>query len=449
MAPETSTTGTGDALDQLERDHRLVEQLFARANVVRGADRLALLPSIVEALTAHATLEEDIVYPAMASTVGGGELLTERSRAEHDEMKVLLGRLDGAVADDATLTADLRTLQLTVHAHVAVEEGELFPAYRVCRLAKAAPSPDEDRRQGAPCNAGAQPLTRGETDMPKATKSTTNKTTGSRTTGVKAAKKAAAGAQPSGRTVAKKAASGASSAPRPDRPDTAVEAGVKGTPGYPDVLARTDGDHPVRDREYMAPFAQRGERLTTSFGTPVDDTDNTLRAASRGPTLLEDFHLREKIMHFDHERIPERVVHARGNGAHGVFELYESLGDLTCAAFLADPAVETPVFVRFSTVLGSRGASDTAREVRGFATKFYTAEGNFDLVGNNIPCSSSRTGSSSPTSSTRRSRSRDREIPQAATAHDTFWDFVSLHARVDAHADVGDVGSRDPALVSA
>jgi catalase len=176
----------------------------------------------------------------------------------------------------------------------------------------------------------------------------------------------------------------------------------------------------------MPPFAQQGERLTTSFGTPVENTDNSLKASLRGPTLLEDFHLRDKVMHFDHERIPERVVHARGNGAHGVFRPYESLADLTCAEFLADPDVETPVFVRFSTVLGSRGASETTREVRGFATKFYTSAGNFDLVGNNIPVFFIQDGIKFPDLVHAAKPEPHNEIPQSATAHDTFWDFVSL-----------------------
>src|ERR1700689_4467231 len=125
--------------------------------------------------------------------------------------------------------------------------------------------------------------------------------------------------------------------------------------------------------------------LTTNQGIRVSDNQNSLRAGARGPTLLEDFVLREKIFHFDHERIPERIVHARGSAAHGFFQVYESLTDLTTAHFLQDPKVKTPVFVRFSTVVGGRGSADTVRDVRGFATKFYTPEGNFDLVGNNMP----------------------------------------------------------------
>src|SRR6187549_3560265 len=125
--------------------------------------------------------------------------------------------------------------------------------------------------------------------------------------------------------------------------------------------------------------------LTTNQGTPISDNQNSLKSGERGPSLLEDFILREKITHFDHERIPERVVHARGSGAHGVFRIYKSLSKLTKAGFLSDPERETPVFVRFSTVAGSRGSTDLARDVRGFAVKFYTDEGTFDLVGNNMP----------------------------------------------------------------
>src|ERR1044071_3859772 len=128
-----------------------------------------------------------------------------------------------------------------------------------------------------------------------------------------------------------------------------------------------------------------GQFLTSNQGVRVNDDHNSLKAGERGPTLLEDFLLREKITHFDHERIPERVVHARGSGAHGYFQVYESMAQYTKAAFLQDPSIRTPVFVRFSTVQGSRGSTDLARDVRGFAVKFYTQEGNFDLVGNNIP----------------------------------------------------------------
>jgi catalase len=173
-------------------------------------------------------------------------------------------------------------------------------------------------------------------------------------------------------------------------------------------------------------WAQEGEVLTTAFGTRLSDTDNSLRAGARGPSLLEDFHLREKIMHFDHERIPERVVHARGAGAHGHFQVYESLADLTSAGFLTAPDRETPVFVRFSTVAGSRGSMDTARDVRGFAVKFYTDEGNFDLVGNNIPVFFIQDGIKFPDVIHAVKPEPDREIPQAQSAHDTFWDFVSL-----------------------
>ena len=128
-----------------------------------------------------------------------------------------------------------------------------------------------------------------------------------------------------------------------------------------------------------------GQFMTTDQGVKVSDVDNSLTAGSRGPTLMEDFVFRERITHLDHESIPERVVHARGSAAHGYFQVYESMAELTKAKFLQDPNIKTSVFVRFSTVVGSRGSADTVRDVRGFATKFYTEEGNYDLVGNNIP----------------------------------------------------------------
>ena len=174
------------------------------------------------------------------------------------------------------------------------------------------------------------------------------------------------------------------------------------------------------------PEGQSGDRLTSATGTPLPDTDHSLTAGSRGPTLMEDFHLREKITHFDHERIPERVVHARGTGAHGVFRAYGNAAEVTRAPFLSDPDRETPVFVRFSTVLGSRGSADTVRDVRGFATKFYTDEGVFDLVGNNMPVFFIQDGIKFADIIHAGKPQPDVEIPQAQTAHDTFWDFVSL-----------------------
>jgi catalase len=164
--------------------------------------------------------------------------------------------------------------------------------------------------------------------------------------------------------------------------------------------------------------------LTTDQGVRVGDTDNALRAGTRGPTLIEDFHFREKITHFDHERIPERVVHARGAGAYGFFEVYESLADLTAADFLSDPAARTPVFVRFSTVAGSRGSADTVRDVRGFATKFFTRAGNYDLVGNNMPVFFIQDGIKFPDFVHAVKPEPHNEIPQAQSAHDTLWDFV-------------------------
>lgn len=166
--------------------------------------------------------------------------------------------------------------------------------------------------------------------------------------------------------------------------------------------------------------------LTTNQGLRINDDQNSLKAGERGPTLLEDFQLREKIMHFDHERIPERIVHARGSGAHGVFELTESLSKYTKAGFLQTPGTQTPVFVRFSTVAGSRGSSDLARDIRGFAVKFYTEEGNFDLVGNNVPVFFIQDAVKFPDLIHAVKPEPNNEMPQAASAHDTFWDFVSL-----------------------
>ncbi|NRI67043.1 catalase [Rhodococcus sp. MS16] len=177
---------------------------------------------------------------------------------------------------------------------------------------------------------------------------------------------------------------------------------------------------------------QQGEYLTTAQGARLYDTDHSLKAGERGPTLLQDHHLREKITHFDHERIPERVVHARGAGAHGVFRAFGAAEKVTKAGFLRR-GVETPVFVRFSTVLGSRGSADAVRDTRGFATKFYTADGTFDLVGNNIPVFFIQDGIKFPDIIHAAKPHPDREIPQAQSAHDTFWDFVSLHTEATAH----------------
>ncbi len=168
------------------------------------------------------------------------------------------------------------------------------------------------------------------------------------------------------------------------------------------------------------------EFMTTNHGVRINDDQNSLKAGTRGGTLLEDFILREKITHFDHERIPERIVHARGSAAHGVFKVYESMEKYTKAKFLQDPTKETPVFVRFSTVAGSRGSTDLARDVRGFAVKFYTEEGNFDLVGNNIPVFFIQDAIKFPDLVHAVKPEPDNEIPQAASAHDTFWDFISL-----------------------
>ena len=169
-----------------------------------------------------------------------------------------------------------------------------------------------------------------------------------------------------------------------------------------------------------------GQPLTTNQGVPISDNQNSLKAGLRGPSLLEDFVLREKLTHFDHERIPERIVHARGSGAHGYFECYKPLSDLTRASIFAAAGKRTPVFVRFSTVAGERGSTDTARDVRGFAVKFYTDEGNWDLVGNNIPVFFIQDAMKFPDLVHAVKPEPHHGMPQAASAHDTFWDFVSL-----------------------
>ncbi|RWR11653.1 catalase [Siminovitchia fortis] len=169
----------------------------------------------------------------------------------------------------------------------------------------------------------------------------------------------------------------------------------------------------------------KGQKMTTNQGLKVSEDEFSLKAGERGPTLMEDFHFREKMTHFDHERIPERVVHARGYAAHGEFEVYESMKKYTKAKFLQEPGEKTPVFVRFSTVVGSRGSGELARDVRGFATKFYTEEGNYDLVGNNMPVFFIQDAIKFPDLIHAVKPEPHNEIPQAATAHDTFWDFVA------------------------
>ncbi|MBV9573028.1 MAG: catalase [Acidobacteriales bacterium] len=191
------------------------------------------------------------------------------------------------------------------------------------------------------------------------------------------------------------------------------------------------GAPPIGNNKTIAPLDRvrvdsTGRTLTTNLGVPVADNQNSLKAGLRGPTLLEDFILREKITHFDHERIPERIVHARGSAAHGYFECYKPLTELTRASIFSEAGKRTPVFARFSTVVGERGSADTARDVRGFAVKFYTDEGNWDLVGNNIPIFFIQDAMKFPDLVHAAKPEPHFAMPQAATAHDTFWDFVSL-----------------------
>ena len=208
------------------------------------------------------------------------------------------------------------------------------------------------------------------------------------------------------------------------------EAGRRGTSG-------TEGDVDEESKQRQLDGVREdpdGEKLTTDHGIPLINTEDSLKAGQRGPTILDDFHFREKMTQFDHERIPERVVHARGTGAHGYFEPYENpdlgeyddISELTKAGLFQDPNTRTPVFVRFSTVVGSRGSADTVRDVRGFAAKFYTEEGNWDLVGNNMPVFFIQDAMEFPDLVHAIKPEPDTGTPQAAAAHDTFWDFASL-----------------------
>ncbi len=185
-------------------------------------------------------------------------------------------------------------------------------------------------------------------------------------------------------------------------------------------------DHPGGETHQVVGESGDGSRMTTQQGVPLSDDQNTLTAGPRGPQLLEDFAMREKLFHFDHERIPERVVHARGFGAKGYFEPYESLSDITRADLFQRPGERTDVFVRFSTVAGNKGSFDLARDVRGFAVKFYTKEGNWDLVGNNIPVFFIQDAMKFPDLVHAAKAEPDRGFPQAQTAHDNFWDFIGL-----------------------
>ena len=206
--------------------------------------------------------------------------------------------------------------------------------------------------------------------------------------------------------------------PLPPKPD---QKGV--TPHSPTGAPSKDSEDAQR---------QQGAYLTTAQGARLSETDHSQKAGRRGPVLLQDHHLREKIMHFDHERIPERVVHARGAGAHGVFTANGAAASVCKAGVFAE-GKETEVFVRFSTVLGNRGSADTVRDTRGFATKFYTDEGTWDLVGNNIPVFFIQDAIKFPDVVHAAKPHPDREIPQAQSAHDTFWDFVSLHTEAQHH----------------
>ena len=191
-------------------------------------------------------------------------------------------------------------------------------------------------------------------------------------------------------------------------------------------MLRTIGQNPTVGPLDRVRVDSTDRALTTNQGVSIGDNQNSLKAGLRGPTLLEDFILREKITHFDHERIPERIVHARGSAAHGFFECTTAIPEFTRASLFGEAGKQTPVFVRFSTVLGERGSTDTARDVRGFAVKFYTDEGNWDLVGNNIPVFFIQDAMKFPDLVHAAKPEPHFAMPQAGSAHDTFWDFASL-----------------------
>jgi catalase len=213
---------------------------------------------------------------------------------------------------------------------------------------------------------------------------------------------------------------------KPASPQVSASTLTEGKDAGKAGAAAPPGKHPAVGPLQSVRVDNGDQPLTTNQGVLVGDNQNSLKAGLRGPTLMEDFILREKITHFDHERIPERIVHARGSGAHGFFENYKPLGKLTRAAPFAKAGKRTPVFVRFSTVAGERGSVDTARDVRGFAVKFYTDEGNWDLVGNNIPVFFIQDAMKFPDLIHAVKPEPHHGMPQAASAHDTFWDFISL-----------------------
>lgn len=214
-------------------------------------------------------------------------------------------------------------------------------------------------------------------------------------------------------------------------PEDAIKTSAKPTPPGAEPMAPGSVKQPGNSTSKSKHLDRHrtdghGQGLTTTQGVKIAHNQNTLKAGSRGPSLLEDFHFHEKLAHFDRERIPERVVHARGSGAHGYFQVYKPLTRYTKAAFLQDPSAQTPVFVRFSTVQGFRGSPDTVRDIRGFATKFYTDEGNYDLVGNDTPVFFIQDAIKFPDFVHAVKPEPHNEVPQGQSAHDSFWDFVSL-----------------------
>ncbi|MGC3973496.1 MAG: catalase [Nitrospira sp.] len=205
-----------------------------------------------------------------------------------------------------------------------------------------------------------------------------------------------------------------------------VTASTWSLPVASDATSTKDHHDQAAPADAKVPGVAEGQVLTTNQGVRIAEDDNSLKGGERGPTLMEDFHFREKMTHFDHERMPERVVHPRGSAAHGYFQVYKPLTQYSKAAVFADPSVKTPVFVRFSVVNSSLGTADTVRDARGFATKFYTREGVWDLVGNNIPVFFIQDAIKFPDLVHAFKPEPHNDIPQGSTAHNSFWDFISL-----------------------
>ncbi len=385
-----------------------------------------------------------------------GVIPDNADRAGHDII-ALHGhhKRDGEIGKEA---ADLLARVLAGQRFFLVDGHQHAVMRRICNHGASELEPDKRRRRLSYCRRSHSELIRGACRMPKSKKTSKTKKIKNRPSAAHARPSASGPADPPFKPTtadeleAKMAATAELAEAMPfnslkpsefdPRAAVAPLQGPSIAPSDPAATGSTlteangsgkvgSGAPPIGANKTIASLDRvrvdsGGQRLTTNLGVPVGDNQNSLKAGLRGPTLLEDFILREKITHFDHERIPERIVHARGSGAHGVFECYESMARFTRASIFAEAGKQTPVFVRFSTVVGERGSTDVARDVRGFAVKFYTDEGNWDLVGNNIPVFFIQDAMKFPDLVHAVKPEPHHAMPQAASAHDTFWDFASL-----------------------